>query len=59
MPLGRAPFASGWRTASPSSSTSSSQRGARRQEVGAEVQRRVADYLERMAGARPSAVDVV
>jgi uncharacterized alkaline shock family protein YloU len=33
--------------------------GARAQEVGAEVQRRVADYLERMAGARPRAVDVV
>ena len=32
---------------------------ARAQEVGAEVQRRVADYLERMAGARPRAVDVV
>jgi uncharacterized alkaline shock family protein YloU len=29
------------------------------QDVGAEVQRRVADYLERMAGARPRAVDVV
>jgi uncharacterized alkaline shock family protein YloU len=28
-------------------------------EVGGEVQRRVADYLERMAGARPRAVDVV
>jgi uncharacterized alkaline shock family protein YloU len=28
-------------------------------EVGAEVQRRVADYLERMAGARPERVDVV
>ena len=27
--------------------------------VGTEVQRRVADYLERMAGARPRAVDVV
>jgi phenylpyruvate tautomerase PptA (4-oxalocrotonate tautomerase family) len=27
--------------------------------VGAEVQRRVADYLERMAGARPERVDVV
>lgn len=34
-------------------------RGAAAQEVGGEVQRRVADYLERMAGARPSAVDVV
>jgi uncharacterized alkaline shock family protein YloU len=33
--------------------------GESAQEVGAEVQRRVADYLERMAGARPSAVDVV
>ena len=47
------------RTASPSSSTSSSQPALSAQEVGAEVQRRVADYLERMAGARPSAVDVV
>ena len=28
-------------------------------EVGAEVQRRVADYLERMAGRRPQTVDVV
>jgi uncharacterized alkaline shock family protein YloU len=28
-------------------------------EVGSEVQRRVADYLERMAGARPQSVDVV
>jgi uncharacterized alkaline shock family protein YloU len=27
--------------------------------VGAEVQRRVADYLEQMAGARPLSVDVV
>jgi uncharacterized alkaline shock family protein YloU len=34
-------------------------RGAAAQEVGAEVQRRVADYLQRMAGARPRAVDVV
>ena len=34
-------------------------RGAAAQEVGAEVQRRVAAYLERMAGARPTAVDVV
>jgi uncharacterized alkaline shock family protein YloU len=34
-------------------------RGAAAQEVGVEVQRRVADYLERMAGARPRAVDVV
>ena len=33
--------------------------GAPAQEVGQEVQRRVADYLERMAGARPHAVDVV
>jgi uncharacterized alkaline shock family protein YloU len=33
--------------------------GAAAQEVGQEVQRRVADYLERMAGARPHAVDVV
>jgi uncharacterized alkaline shock family protein YloU len=33
--------------------------GASAQEVGAEVQRRVADYLERMAAARPRAVDVV
>lgn len=33
--------------------------GARAETVGAEVQRRVADYLERMAGARPYAVDVV
>ena len=33
--------------------------GAAAQEVGAEVQRRVADYLERMAGARPRGVDVV
>jgi len=33
--------------------------GASAQEVGAQVQRRVADYLERMAGARPGAVDVV
>jgi uncharacterized alkaline shock family protein YloU len=34
-------------------------RGAPAQQVGAEVQRRVADYLERMAGARPRAVDLV
>jgi uncharacterized alkaline shock family protein YloU len=34
-------------------------REAAAQEVGAEVQRRVADFLERMAGARPRAVDVV
>ena len=33
--------------------------GASAAEVGNEVQRRVADYLERMAGARPHAVDVV
>jgi uncharacterized alkaline shock family protein YloU len=33
--------------------------GASAPEVGADVQRRVADYLERMAGARPLAVDVV
>jgi uncharacterized alkaline shock family protein YloU len=34
-------------------------RGAAAQQVGAVVQRRVADYLEQMAGARPTAVDVV
>jgi uncharacterized alkaline shock family protein YloU len=33
--------------------------GASAPEVGREVQRRVADYLERMAGARPQAVDVI
>jgi uncharacterized alkaline shock family protein YloU len=33
--------------------------GASAADVGAEVQRRVAEYLERMAGARPRAVDVV
>ena len=33
--------------------------GARAGAVGREVQARVADYLERMAGARPEAVDVV
>jgi len=33
--------------------------GACAPSVGAEVQRRVVDYLERMAGARPEAVDVV
>ena len=33
--------------------------GAPAERVGAEVQQRVADYLERMAGARPRAVDVV
>jgi uncharacterized alkaline shock family protein YloU len=32
--------------------------GASAAEVGAELQRRVAEYLERMAGARPQAVDV-
>jgi uncharacterized alkaline shock family protein YloU len=32
--------------------------GAPAEQVGAEVQRRVADYLERMAGARPRTVDV-
>jgi uncharacterized alkaline shock family protein YloU len=35
------------------------QSGAAAEAVGAEVQRRVADYLERMAGKRPAAVDVV
>ena len=34
-------------------------RGAAAQEVGAEVQRKVADYLEQMVGTRPRAVDVV
>jgi uncharacterized alkaline shock family protein YloU len=34
-------------------------RGASAQAVGAEVQRRVADYLERMAGKRPRTVDIV
>ena len=34
-------------------------RGAGAQAVGAEVQRRVADYLEQMAGTRPRAVDVL
>jgi uncharacterized alkaline shock family protein YloU len=33
--------------------------GASAEEVGREVQRRVADYLQRMAGARPEAVNVV
>ena len=33
--------------------------GASAREVGAEVQRRVADYLERMAGTRPRSVDVI
>jgi uncharacterized alkaline shock family protein YloU len=33
--------------------------GASAEQVGHEVQRRVADYLERMAGARPRAVNVV
>jgi len=33
--------------------------GASAQEVGSEVQRRVAAYLERMAGAKPGAVNVV
>jgi uncharacterized alkaline shock family protein YloU len=33
--------------------------GASVPEVGREVQRRVADYLERMAATRPQAVDVV
>ncbi len=33
--------------------------GAPAERVGAEVQRRVADYLERMVGARPLTVDVV
>ena len=33
--------------------------GASASKVGGEVQRRVADYLERMAGARPQAVDIV
>jgi uncharacterized alkaline shock family protein YloU len=33
--------------------------GASAPEVGRKVQRRVADYLEQMAGARPQAVDVV
>jgi uncharacterized alkaline shock family protein YloU len=33
--------------------------GAPAGRVGAEVQRRVADYLERMVGTRPRSVDVV
>jgi uncharacterized alkaline shock family protein YloU len=33
--------------------------GESAERVGTEVQRRVADYLERMAGARPGAVNVV
>jgi uncharacterized alkaline shock family protein YloU len=33
--------------------------GASAEAVGREVQRRVADYLERMAGACPAAVNVV
>jgi len=33
--------------------------GASAEAVGREVQARVADYLERMAGARPAAVNVV
>ena len=33
--------------------------GVEAEAVGAEVQRRVADYLERMAGLRPQTVDVV
>jgi uncharacterized alkaline shock family protein YloU len=33
--------------------------GAPAERVGAEVQRRVADYLERMVGTRPRSVDVV
>ena len=33
--------------------------GAPTEAVGSEVQRRVADYLEQMAGARPGAVNVV
>ncbi len=33
--------------------------GASAPDVGRELQRHVADYLERMAGARPQAVDVV
>ena len=33
--------------------------GASVQDVGSEVQRRVAAYLERMAGSRPRAVNVV
>jgi uncharacterized alkaline shock family protein YloU len=33
--------------------------GANLPELGADVQRRVLDYLERMAGSRPAAVNVV
>jgi uncharacterized alkaline shock family protein YloU len=33
--------------------------GASIPEVGRDVQRRVLEYLERMAGSRPSAVNVV
>jgi uncharacterized alkaline shock family protein YloU len=33
--------------------------GSSAEQVGLEVQQRVADYLERMAGARPLAVNVV
>jgi uncharacterized alkaline shock family protein YloU len=33
--------------------------GAGAERVGTEVQRRVSDYLQRMAGARPQAVNVV
>jgi uncharacterized alkaline shock family protein YloU len=33
--------------------------GASAEAVGREVQQRVADYLERMAGARPQSVNVV
>jgi uncharacterized alkaline shock family protein YloU len=33
--------------------------GASAPAVGRQVQRRVADYLERMAGSRPQSVDVV
>jgi len=33
--------------------------GASAEAIGREVQRRVADYLEKMAGARPAAVNVV
>lgn len=33
--------------------------GAQAEAVGAEVQRRVSNYLQRMAGARPHAVNVV
>jgi len=33
--------------------------GASAESVGREVQKRVADYLQRMAGARPEAVNVI